>query len=187
MEEATADYLASFELIYPYADYVAVNVSSPNTPGLRELQRADALASLLLALQNRNDQLSALNHKPSLPLLVKIAPDLDTTEIEAIVDVARRVRIAGIIATNTTTSRANLQTRNSAVENCGEGGLSGAPLRQRSTDVIKTLYQLTKGQTTIIGVGGIFTAEDAWEKISAGASLLQTLHGIRIQGMEHRA
>jgi len=182
IEEATADYLASFELIYPYADYVAVNVSSPNTPGLRELQRADALASLLLALQNRNDELSALNHKPSLPLLVKIAPDLDTTEIEAIVDVARRVRIAGIIATNTTTNRANLQTRNAAVENCGEGGLSGAPLRQRSTDIIKTLYRLTKGQTTIIGVGGIFTAEDAWEKITAGASLLQLYTGFVYEG-----
>jgi dihydroorotate dehydrogenase len=184
LEQATADYLASFELIYPYADYVVVNVSSPNTPGLRELQRADALENLLVALQNRNNELSTDKHGTPIPLLVKIAPDLSMLEIEAIVDVAERVHLSGIIATNTTTSRVGLRTPNSSVEVCGDGGLSGAPLSHRSTDIISSLFRLTKGKMTIIGVGGIFTAEDAWEKICAGASLVQVYTGFVYQGWE---
>lgn len=184
LENATADYLASFELVYPYADYVVVNISSPNTPGLRELQRADTLENLLVALQNRNEELSRHTHGTPVPLLVKIAPDLSAPEIEAIVDVAERVQLSGIIATNTTTSRRGLRTPDSSVEICGDGGLSGAPLSQRSTDIIASLYRLTNGKMTIIGVGGIFTAEDAWEKICAGASLVQVYTGFVYQGWQ---
>ena len=196
MEDAVADYLKCFEVIHPIADYVAVNVSSPNTPGLRELQRADQLESLLKALQERNHELAARSPrqtpKPNesatqaetdaLPLLVKLAPDLDFAELELIVDVARRTNIAGIIATNTTVGREGLRTSRCDVEAFGQGGLSGAPLQRRSTEVIATLYRLTNGSIPLIGVGGIFTAEDAWEKICAGASLLQLYTGFIYQG-----
>jgi dihydroorotate dehydrogenase len=178
--DAVPDYLASFELVRPHADYVAVNVSSPNTPHLRELQRADALASLLGALQSRNRELAASRAK--VPLLVKVAPDLGERELELIVDVAHRTGVDGIIATNTTTSRAGLRTSSDVVAACGEGGLSGAPLRESATKLIANLYRLARGSLTIIGVGGVFTAEDAWEKICAGASLVQLYTGFVYQG-----
>jgi dihydroorotate dehydrogenase len=178
--DAVPDYLASFELVRPHADYVAVNVSSPNTPRLRELQRADALASLLGALQDRNRELAAA--RAPVPLLVKVAPDLTDGELELIVDVARRTGVDGVIATNTTTSRAGLRTPADAVASCGEGGLSGAPLRESSTKMIANLYRLARGSLTIVGVGGVFTAEDAWEKICAGASLVQLYTGFVYQG-----
>ena len=192
MEDAVADYLKCFEVVHPVADYVAVNVSSPNTPGLRELQRAKQLETLLTALQERNKELAAASecafsqpHSPhgrTVPLLVKLAPDLDLEELEQIVDVARRTNIAGLIATNTTVGREGLHTPRSEVETLGQGGLSGEPLQRRSTEVIATLYRLTDGSMPLIGVGGIFTAEDAWEKICAGASLLQTYTGFIYQG-----
>ena len=184
VEDAVADYLASFESVYEVADYVAVNVSSPNTPGLRGLQNADALYALLQALQARNRELAArrTNGKP-LPLLVKIAPDLHEHDLEAIADVTERASVAGIIATNTTTNRTGLKTPASVVEACGEGGLSGAPLRARSTQVIASLYRLTRGRIPIIGVGGIFSAEDAWDKICAGASLIQIYTGFIYEGL----
>ncbi|MFN2483299.1 MAG: quinone-dependent dihydroorotate dehydrogenase, partial [Pyrinomonadaceae bacterium] len=178
--DAVPDYLASFELVRPHADYVAVNVSSPNTPGLRELQRADALATLLGALQRRNRELA--DARPKVPLLVKIAPDLTDGELELIVDVARGAGFDGVIATNTTTSRAGLRTSADAVAACGEGGLSGTPLRERATKMIANLYRLAGGSLTIVGVGGVFTAEDAWEKICAGASLVQLYTGFVYQG-----
>lgn len=178
--DAVPDYLASFELVRPHADYVAVNVSSPNTPHLRELQRADALASLLGALQSRNRALAA--SRAVVPLLVKVAPDLGEGELELIVDVARRTGVDGIIATNTTTSRAGLRTPSDVVAACGEGGLSGAPLRAVATRMIANLYRLARGSLTIVGVGGVFTAEDAWEKICAGASLVQLYTGFVYQG-----
>jgi len=183
IESATDDYLASFDLVYPVADYVAVNVSSPNTPQLRELQHADQLTSLLGALQSRNLQLQ-VQHKRSgrVPLLVKLAPDLELHELELIVEVVKRLKIDGIIATNTTVKRDNLRTPAEEVMKCGAGGLSGLPLKQRSTTLIANLYQLTNGQIPLIGVGGIFTAPDAWEKISAGASLLQLYTGFIYQG-----
>ncbi len=184
LEEATEDYLASFELVYPHADYIAVNVSSPNTPNLRELQRADALEALVKALQQRNQELTKkdIKRQQPVPLLVKIAPDLSTHELEAIVDVTLRANLSGIIATNTTTSREDLRTPESVVKACGVGGLSGTPLGRRSNEVIRTLYRLTKGRMTIIGVGGVFTAADAWEKICAGASLVQLYTGFIYQG-----
>ena len=201
VEETAADYLACFDLVRPFADYVAINVSSPNTPGLRELQRADALESLLSTIQRRNREAGAgeagdakqagANVVPSdvkgaraaVPLLVKVAPDLGEGELELIVDVALRVGVAGVIATNTTTRREGLhRTAPDRVAACGEGGLSGAPLRARSTEVVAALYRLSRGALTIVGVGGIFTARDAWEKICAGASLVQLYTGFVYQG-----
>ncbi len=182
LEHATEDYLKSFELIYTHANYVAINVSSPNTPNLRELQRAEALESLLKALQKRNQELAQKLEQQPRPLLVKIAPDLSLEDLEAIVDVALRTNMSGIIATNTTISREHLLTQKQLVESYGEGGLSGAPLRARATEIIKTIYRLTKGRLPIIGVGGIFTAADAWEKICAGASLVQLYTGFIYQG-----
>lgn len=183
IEEAVEDYLASFEVMYPLADYMVVNVSSPNTPNLRELQRASALKALLKALQRRNEELSrGPEGLGPVPLLVKIAPDLEAEELESIVEVAESTGLKGIIATNTTTSRVGLRTPAREVERYGEGGLSGAPLRARSTEVVARLYNLTRGRLTIIGTGGIFTAADAWQKICAGASLVQLYTGFIYEG-----
>jgi dihydroorotate dehydrogenase len=183
LEDATADYLASFELAHTLADYIVVNVSSPNTPNLRELQRADALATLLSALQQRNRELTrARGRQKPVPLLVKIAPDLQRAELEAVVDVVIRLKLDGLVATNTTTSRANLRTAEEEVAGYGEGGLSGVPLRQRSTEMVASLYRLMRGKIPIIGVGGIFNAQDAWEKITAGASLVQLYTGFIYEG-----
>jgi dihydroorotate dehydrogenase len=183
IDDAIPDYLESFEAVYDVADYIAVNVSSPNTPSLRELQRPEMLTNLLARLQERNWELArqyALS-KPK-PLLLKIAPDLTEAEIESIVEVAIGADIAGIIATNTTVSRDGLLTSSEYVEACGEGGLSGAPLRQRANEVIALIYRLTHGALPIIGVGGVFTAEDAWEKICAGAGLIQLYTGFIYEG-----
>ena len=168
-DQAAENYLKSFDLVHPSADYVAVNISSPNTPKLRELQKAESLAELLDVLQTRNKELG------TKPLLVKIAPDLTDGEIEAIVDIALRHEMSGIIATNTTISRDGLKTRD--VDRIGAGGLSGRPLTKRSTEVISKIYKYSKGKLAIIGVGGIFTAVDAFEKIAAGASLVQVYTG----------
>jgi dihydroorotate dehydrogenase len=153
-------------------------VSSPNTPGLRTLQAADQLSPILAALQAENS-----HHKP---LLVKIAPDLDWPEIDAVIELVQAYDLAGIIATNTTITRHGLKTQ--VLPQTGKpieqeaGGISGAPLRQRSTQVIHYIYQRTNGQLPIVGVGGIFTASDAWEKITAGACLLQTYTGWIYEG-----
>jgi dihydroorotate dehydrogenase len=182
IEDAVADYLASFEAVYEVADYVAVNVSSPNTPNLRELQSAHRLKELLTALQRTNAELAARSSREPKPLLLKIAPDLSESEIEQIVAVAIDANIAGIIATNTTTRRDGLQTPAAEVQRFGDGGLSGAPLRSRSNEVISLIYNLTGGKLPIIGVGGVFTAEDAWAKICAGASLVQLYTGFIYEG-----
>lgn len=183
LEQATEDYLASFDLVYKFADYIAINVSSPNTPQLRELQQSEQLSSLLTALQTRNRELQQLHRRPKpVPLLVKISPDLERRDLEMIVDVIERLKIDGIIATNTTTSRDNLRTDRKRVESFGAGGLSGKPLTDRATHMIAELYQLTRGRIPLIGVGGIFTAEDAWDKICAGASLVQLYTGFIYQG-----
>jgi dihydroorotate dehydrogenase len=182
IEDAAEDYLASFEAVRASADYVAVNVSSPNTPGLRELQRADLLAALLGDLQRRNRELSKREGREPAPLLLKVAPDLGEGELELMVDVARRAGVAAIIATNTTTARGGLRTPPSRVESFGAGGLSGAPLRARSTQIVAALRRLTRGSPDIVGVGGVFSAEDAWEKICAGASLVQLYTGFVYEG-----
>lgn len=181
-DEAVDDYLKSFDLVSPYADYVAINVSSPNTPDLRELQQADALYELLNALQKRNVEIAASNSRQPVPLLVKIAPDLSLNELEMIVDVAKRARISGIIATNTTVDRSQLGSAKLDAEKFGAGGISGAPLRAISTEIIARIFQLARSELMIIGVGGIFNAEDAWEKITAGASLVQIYTGFIYQG-----
>lgn len=183
LDAAIDDYLASFEMVYAEADYIAVNVSSPNTPNLRELQRASALSSLLDALQQRNHELAQKHGRTQgVPLLVKIAPDLEMRELESIVEVAEGAKLAGIIATNTTLSRAGLRTPAEEIAACGEGGLSGEPLRRRSTEMIAALYRLTGGRVTIVGVGGVSSAHDAWEKICAGASLVQLYTGFIYEG-----
>ena len=181
LEEATEDYVKSFELVYNVADYIAVNVSSPNTPQLRELQQSEQLTGLLAALQARGRELQQ-RYQKQVPLLVKLSPDLEHRDIEMIVDVLQRLKIDGIIATNTTVSRDNLRTDAQRVASFGAGGLSGRPLKGVSTKMISQLYQLTRGQIPLIGVGGIFTAEDAWEKIAAGASLIQLYTGFIYQG-----
>lgn len=180
-EAAIENYLQSFDLAFEAADYVAVNVSSPNTPNLRELQKAENLEELLGTLQIRNLELQKKFNK-NLPLLVKIAPDLTESEIEAITDVCRRLKISGIIATNTTVSRSNLLTRKSEIEQIGIGGLSGKPLENSSNEVIKKIYKHSRGKLPIVGVGGIFTAQDAFEKIAAGACLLESYTGFVYQG-----
>jgi dihydroorotate dehydrogenase len=177
LEEATEDYLASFELVHKVADYIAVNVSSPNTPQLRELQQSQQLSALLAALQARRREL-----QKKVPLLVKLSPDLERRDLETIAEVIEQSQVDGIIATNTTVSRDNLLTDAQRVAACGDGGLSGRPLRSRSTRMIAELYELTRGRIPLIGVGGIFNAEDAWEKIGAGASLVQLYTGFIYQG-----
>ena len=183
LEHATEDYLGSLELVYSVADYIAINVSSPNTEKLRQLQQASQLQQLLSALQERNLQLQSVHRKPRpLPLLVKISPDLSTGELKGIVEIVERLHIDGIIATNTTISRSNLVTSGQQVASIGDGGLSGRPLRSVSTQIIAQLYRLTGGRVPIMGVGGVSTADDAWEKITAGASLLQLYTGLIYEG-----
>ncbi len=169
VEEATENYVKCFEMVQPWADYVAVNVSSPNTPGLRLLQNAENLDELLGTLQARNRE------SGPKPILLKIAPDLTEGEIEAITDIAINYGLDGIIATNTTIIRDGL--RSHGVAEIGTGGLSGRPLRELSTRVIRNIYRHSGGKLPIIGVGGIFNADDAFEKIAAGASLLQAYTG----------
>jgi dihydroorotate dehydrogenase len=183
LEAAVDDYVKSFSMVYPIADYVAVNVSSPNTPRLRELQQSDQLDELLRTLQQRNQELAAQpDGRGVLPLLVKLSPDLEVNELESVVSVARKNNVAGLIATNTTLARTNLSTRRETVESIGAGGLSGAPLRGRSLEMIARLYNLTDGSLPLIGVGGIFTPQDAWEMVSAGASLVQVYTGFIYEG-----
>ncbi len=166
-DQAVENYLKTFEMVCPFADYVAVNVSSPNTPDLRDLQRSENLDALLNAIQKRNGR--------RVPLLVKIAPDLTEADIESIVDICLSLGIAGIIATNTTISREGITPADAA--RIGAGGLSGRPLERRSTEVVSMIYRHAKGQIPIIGVGGIFDAHGAFNKIAAGASLLQAYTG----------
>lgn len=178
LEEAAEDYLGSFRLLKHLGDYFVVNVSSPNTPGLRSLQAAAQLDPILSQLQQENQS--------QKPLLVKIAPDLEWKEIESVLALAQTHRLAGIIATNTTIRRDHLKTQTIAATgqsvNAEAGGISGAPVRDRATEVIRFIYQQTQGSLPIIGVGGIFTAEDAWEKLTAGASLLQVYTGWIYEG-----
>lgn len=183
IEDAIPDYLASFETIYNVADYVAINISSPNTPNLRELQQPRHLEALLTALQKRNREFAESRAHTPLPLLVKISPDLTMRELEEAVSVALRTKVAGIIATNTTTSRTGLRTSPSEINSYGAGGLSGVPLRERATSVIASVRRLAGESLTIVGVGGIFNAQDAWEKISAGASLVQLYTGFVYEGV----
>ncbi len=177
LESAPADYLESFERLYPYASYFTINVSSPNTVGLRNLQATDALSALLGALVQKNQALTqSLGGEPK-PILVKIAPDLDDDQLRSIVELCSELGVAGMIVANTTTARQGLTTSAEDVVKAGEGGLSGAPLTNRARDLVSKVYRLSQGSTAIIGVGGIMSGEDAWEMIRAGASLVQVYTG----------
>jgi dihydroorotate dehydrogenase len=170
--EAVSDYVTSARLLGPLADYVVVNVSSPNTPGLRALQAVELLRPLLAAVKA---ELAAST--PRRPLLVKIAPDLSDEDIDAIADLALDLGLDGIIATNTTISRSGLRTSAQQVEACGAGGLSGAILKARSLEVLRRLRRRVGTRLTLVSVGGLETAEDVWERLRAGASLVQIYTG----------
>jgi dihydroorotate dehydrogenase len=176
-DEAVEDYLASFERLFPYADYLAINVSSPNTPGLRQLQDRQPLAELLSAIMQLNNRLAREGQSARKPIVLKIAPDLEGQQLEDIVAVARETKLDGLIAANTTVSRGSLMTPAKKIFSVGPGGVSGAPLTAVSRQLVSRIYQLTGGQVPIIGVGGIMHGEDAWQMIRAGASLLQIYTG----------
>jgi dihydroorotate dehydrogenase len=178
LEKAAADYANSFRVLRSQADFFVVNVSSPNTPNLRQLQDKAALDEILAALQEVNGWGSA---KPK-PILVKVAPDLSFEALDEIVELAGPRRIAGVVATNTTLARPSAPDPD-LLRIYGEtGGLSGRPLQARSTEVIRHLHQQSGGNLPIIGVGGIFSAADAWEKIAAGATLVQVYTGLVYEG-----
>lgn len=174
-EDAVSDYIKCFDRLFDVVDYFVVNVSSPNTPGLRELQEKEPLMQLLNTLQQRN-----LKNGVSRPILLKIAPDLTIEQLDDIVEIVTESKIAGVIATNTTISRDGLVT-DGPVKN-EAGGLSGKPLTQRSTEVIKYIAQKSKGAFPIIGVGGIHSPQDAIDKLNAGASLIQLYTGFIYEG-----
>jgi dihydroorotate dehydrogenase len=176
-EEAWKDYEICFKELHPYVDYFVVNVSSPNTPGLRELQEKESLRKILTHLQTIN----TVQLQPK-PLLLKIAPDLTTEQIDDVIDLALEIKLDGLVATNTTISRDKLVTHNSALETIGAGGLSGLPLKHRSTEIVKYICDRTKGKMPVIASGGIFTGADAKEKIDAGASLVQVWTGFIYEG-----
>ncbi len=178
MEHAVDDYRIGLQKVYRHASYVTVNISSPNTKNLRQLQTADALDRLLGELKSEQTKL-AQTHGKYVPMAVKIAPDLETAEIESIAALLMKHRIDGVIATNTTISRADIAHLPVAQES---GGLSGAPLTQRATAVIQQLQGLLQGAIPIIGVGGILSAADAQAKIDAGASLIQLYSGLIYRG-----
>ena len=176
-EEATKDYEICFEALFPYVDYFVVNVSSPNTPGLRELQDKEPLTKLLMRLQELN-----VAKEKRKPILLKIAPDLTDAQLDDIIAIVHDSKIDGVIATNTTIDRSMLTTDQKEVEVIGSGGLSGKPVRVRSTEVIRYLSEKSKKAFPIIGVGGIHSAEDAVEKLAAGASLVQVYTGFIYEG-----
>lgn len=179
-ENAINDYEICFRALFNHVDYIAVNVSSPNTPGLRTLQEKEPLQELLQRLQHLNTELSVINYTKRKPVLLKIAPDLSNSQIDEIVDVVVFTRLDGIIATNTTITRENLNSPNDVISETG--GLSGKPLTKRSTEVIKYLSQKSEKRFNIIGVGGIHSPEDAIEKLNAGADLIQLYTGFIYEG-----
>ena len=194
LEKAAEDYANSFRVLRDLADFFVVNVSSPNTPNLRQLQDKAALDEILAAIQEmqprdacsvmreKQDAASRITHHASKPILVKVAPDLSFDALDEILQLVGPRHLAGIVATNTTITRP--ATDNATLQKiyAETGGLSGKPLRARSTEIIRHLHRQTNGKLPIIGVGGIFTADDAWEKITAGASLIQCYTGLVYEG-----
>lgn len=176
-ESAWKDYETCFKELFDFVDYFVINVSSPNTPGLRELQEKDALRKILSHLQIINQ-----SKAKSKPLLLKIAPDLTKEQLDDIIELALEIRLDGLVATNTTISRDDLQTPSHTIEKIGAGGLSGKPLQARSTKVLEYLVFNLKGQIPVIASGGIFTGEDARQKLNTGASLIQVWTGFIYEG-----
>jgi dihydroorotate dehydrogenase len=176
-DNAVSDYLICLEALHPFVDYFVVNVSSPNTPNLRDLQEKEPLKKLLTAVKQANDR----KEKPK-PILLKIAPDLTDGQLDDIVEIVFETQIDGVIATNTTIDRSELKTDTSEVQSIGAGGVSGKVLRKRSTEVIRYLSRKSNNGFPIIGVGGIFSAADAIEKLEAGASLVQVYSGMIYEG-----
>lgn len=176
-EDAWKDYEICFNELFDVADYFVVNVSSPNTPGLRELQEKESLRKILSHLQNINQ-----SKQKSKPLLLKIAPDLTQEQLNDIVDLSFEIKLDGLVATNTTINRSGLKTQDSRIAEIGAGGLSGKPLTERSTEVVQYLFHQLKNQIPIMASGGIFTGDDAKEKLNAGASLVQIWTGFIYEG-----
>ncbi|MEN8121128.1 MAG: quinone-dependent dihydroorotate dehydrogenase [Bacteroidota bacterium] len=176
-EDAISDYEKGFESLFPYVDYFVVNVSSPNTPNLRELQEKEPLTKLLNRLQELNNQKDVKK-----PVLLKIAPDLSFEQLDDIIEIVLETKTSGIVATNTTISREGLSYPENEIEKIGNGGLSGKPLKERSTEIIRYIVKKSNNAFPVIGVGGIMTAEDALEKIEAGASLVQLYTGFIYEG-----
>ena len=177
LEQAVDDYCLSFRRLFSHGDYFVINVSSPNTPGLRSLQDRGPLTTILQQISQFNSQIASEKNCAAKPVLLKISPDLGADQLAEIVDFVLETGVSGIIATNTTTSRSGLVTNAERVKGCGDGGLSGAPLLDRSCQVVSTLYRRLKGRIPIVGVGGIFNGADAWRMIGAGASLVQLYTG----------
>lgn len=176
-EEALNDYLICFDALFDEVDYFVVNVSSPNTPNLRALQEKGPLMELLSTLQQKNEAKATPK-----PILLKIAPDLTNEQLDEIIEIVQETKIAGLIATNTTISREGLITPSAEVEALGAGGVSGKPLTERSTEVIRYIHTKSKGSIPMIAVGGIHTAKDALDKIDAGATLVQLYSGFIYEG-----
>lgn len=176
-EVATSDYIACFNALSAHVDYFVVNVSSPNTPGLRDLQEKEPLTKLLRTLQDLNT-----GENVNKPILLKIAPDLTDNQLDDIIDIIRETGIEGVIATNTTIERKNLKADKASVESIGPGGLSGMPLKQRSLEVVRYLARKSDKSFTIIGVGGIYSSSDAKDFLEAGADLVQVYSGFIYEG-----
>jgi dihydroorotate dehydrogenase len=177
-ENAWKDYEICFNELYDFVDYFVVNVSSPNTPGLRELQEKESLRKILTHLQLLRSQKTFQK-----PILLKIAPDLTQAEIDDVIDLAQEIKLDGLVAANTTISRDALSENSKVIsEKIGAGGLSGRPLKERSTEIVKYIFQKTNGQIPIIASGGIFTGADAKEQLEAGASLVQVWTGFIYEG-----
>lgn len=176
-EEATSDYIKCFNALYPLVDYFVVNVSSPNTPNLRELQEKEPLKKLLTDLMDINCTTGKIK-----PILLKIAPDLNQSQLDDIIEIVTETKIDGIVSSNTTISRDGLSYTDEQIKKVGAGGMSGQPLRDRSTEVIRYIHEKSNGRIPIIGVGGIMSKEDALEKLDAGASLIQLYTGFIYEG-----
>jgi dihydroorotate dehydrogenase len=176
-EDAWKDYEICFKELHPYVDYFVVNVSSPNTPGLRELQEKESLRKILRHLQMINNGKAI-----SKPILLKIAPDLTQEQIDDVVDLAMEIQLDGLVCSNTTISRNALKTPKEEIEKIGAGGLSGLPVKERSTAIVNYISQKTKGEVPVIASGGIFTPEDAKEKFNSGAALIQVWTGFIYEG-----
>ncbi|MDG1551150.1 MAG: quinone-dependent dihydroorotate dehydrogenase [Candidatus Poseidoniaceae archaeon] len=182
LDESADDYSTTMKRLWVFGDVFVINVSSPNTPNLRELQNDEELAKIIIACQEVNHSMASEHNSKKKPILVKIAPELDDAQLKLVVNTAKSNGCDGIVATNTTTSRPETNSKSEEKIFTQTGGMSGKPLTDLSTDFIKKIYRMTDGNWPIIGVGGIMNSEDAWEKITAGATLIQAYSGFVFEG-----